>query len=82
MTLENGWWAVIEIPRQNRGEPISDFVLRVSCIVDCVRVPAAETAFRETNEEKELRAEKVNGCNHGNIGLEKAHLALSIQHSC
>ena len=60
--MESTWFSVVELPKQNRAEPIADFVLRVCSAVETLRIPTdASGGFRETEKEKEARVEKLNG---------------------
>lgn len=60
--IETSWWALLELPKQNRAENFGTYVLRVCNAVDCVRIPSTcdSTAFKETEEEREARVERVN----------------------
>eukprot|EP00094_Tigriopus_californicus_P004744 TCALIF_04564-PA protein Name:"Protein of unknown function" AED:0.61 eAED:0.61 QI:0/0/0/0.33/1/1/3/0/160 len=62
--LESSWWAVAELPKQNRAESIQDYVLRVCSVLETLRMPFdASGGFQESEKEKEARLEKVNGKN-------------------
>ena len=59
---ESSWYSMIEMPKQNRAEPVQDYILRVCTVIESLRVPLdANKEFRETQKEKEQRIEKVNG---------------------
>ncbi|XP_059097351.1 uncharacterized protein LOC131891732 [Tigriopus californicus] len=59
--LESSWWAVAELPKQNRAESIQDYVLRVCSVLETLRMPFdASGGFQESEKEKEARLEKVN----------------------
>ena len=64
--IESTWWALVEIPQQNRAENFSSYVLRVCNTIDSVRIPLNSEAnpFRESEREKDARVEKVNGKNN------------------
>ena len=51
------------MPKQNRAEPFSAYVLRVCSAIDLVRVPSTldGVPFKETEAETEARHERVNG---------------------
>jgi hypothetical protein len=53
----------MEIPKQNRAELFSAYVLRVCSAIDNVRIPTTgdTAAFKETDAEKDERHERVNG---------------------
>ena len=61
--IESTWWALVEIPQQNRAENFASYVLRVCNTIDSVRIPLNSEAnsFRESEREKDARVEKVNG---------------------
>ena len=53
---------MVELPKQNRAEPIQEYVLRVCSALETLRVPTdANGGFRETDKDKEARLEKLNG---------------------
>eukprot|EP00093_Oithona_nana_P007605 07605.XXX_324658_327576_1 [CDS] Oithona nana genome sequencing. len=60
--IESTWWALVEIPQQNRAENFASYVLRVCNTIDSVRIPLNSEAnsFRESEREKDARVEKVN----------------------
>merc|ERR1711974_348334 len=61
--IESTWWALMEIPLQNRAENFASYVLRVCNTIETVRIPLTSEAnsFRESKKEKDNRVEKVNG---------------------
>jgi len=61
--IDSTWWALVEIPQQNRAENFGSYVLRVCSTIDSVRIPLTSDAnsFRESEKDKESRIEKVNG---------------------
>ena len=63
--IDSTWWALVEIPQQNRAENFGSYVLRVCSTIDSVRIPLTSDAnsFRESEKDKESRIEKVNGKN-------------------
>jgi len=58
--MESQWWALIEVPPQNRAESTQAYVLRVCSVIERVRVPISDEAFQESDAEKEARIERVN----------------------
>ena len=64
---ESSWYSMIEIPKQNRAEPVQDYILRVCTVIESLRVPLAAKDFKETQKEKEERIEKVNGAYGSNM---------------
>ena len=63
--IESTWWALMEIPLQNRAENFASYVLRVCNTIETVRIPLTSEAnsFRESKKDKDSRVEKVNGKN-------------------
>ena len=61
--IESTWWALVEIPQQNRAENFASYVLRVCNTIDSVRIPLTSEAnsFRESERDKDSRVERVNG---------------------
>ena len=61
--IESTWWALVDIPQQNRAETFGSYVLRVCNTIDSVRIPLTSEAnsFRESERDKDARVEKVNG---------------------
>lgn len=61
--IDSTWWALVEIPQQNRAENFASYILRVCNTIDSVRIPLTSEAnsFRESDKDKDARVEKVNG---------------------
>lgn len=60
--IDSTWWALVDIPQQNRAENFTSYILRVCNTVDSVRIPLTSDAnsFRESEKDKDGRVERVN----------------------